>query len=225
MPRRWDVTLVNEMVRDAEPDKLDVDAGLESLAQESLGAANKRHNQVSDYRRRIDLLHQNGVMVMSIFLLGLDGDTLDYLRRLPDLVHDLRIDVPVFSLAAPIEGTPFHQGLRDAGRLIDGDLLGGVDGVHLLYQPQNLSPDELELALFECMRRGYTTRRVVTRMWRGFRTSFWGGLIAGGANLHYVDHQRDLSRTGRARLAARSPWPGRGRTLSRPSSRWWRSSQ
>ena len=125
MPRRWDVTLVNEMVRDAEPDKLDVDAGLESLAQESLGAANKRHNQVSDYRRRIDLLHQNGVMVMSIFLLGLDGDTLDYIRRLPDLVHDLRIDVPVFSLAAPIEGTPFHQGLRDAGRLIGG--------VHLLY--------------------------------------------------------------------------------------------
>lgn len=190
--------------------------GLESLNQASVGAVNKRHNQVSEYKRRIRLLHDHGIMVMSIFLVGLDGDTAGYIRELPNLVHDIGVDVPVFSLASPIEGTPFHQGLRDSGRLLDGDILGGMDGVQLLYQPEGLSPDELELALFECMRRGYSTARVITRLWRGFRSSFWGGLIAGGANLHYIPHQRDLSRTGRARIAARGSWPGPGRTLTQP---------
>ena len=54
--------------------------GLESLAQDSLMASNKRHNRVRQYRDRIKLLHDNGIIVMSIFLVGLDGDTADTSR-------------------------------------------------------------------------------------------------------------------------------------------------
>ena len=99
--------------------------GLESLAQESLRRSNKRHNQVREYRQRLRYLHDNGVQVMSLFLLGLDGDDPEYLRNLPDLIEDIGVDVPVFSFAAPIEGTPFHASLRDAGQLLPGDILGG----------------------------------------------------------------------------------------------------
>ena len=81
--------------------------GLESLAQDSLKASNKRHNKVREYRERIKLLHDNGVIVMSIFLVGLDGDTAEYLRELPDLVDEIDVDIPVYSLAVPIEGTTF----------------------------------------------------------------------------------------------------------------------
>ena len=55
--------------------------GLESLSSESLAKANKRHNKIDEYRQRIDCLHRNGIVVMSIFLLGLDGDTPDTSRR------------------------------------------------------------------------------------------------------------------------------------------------
>jgi len=192
--------------------------GLESMAQESLGGANKRHNRVDEYRRRIRLLHDNGVLVMSIFLVGLDGDTPDYLRRLPDLVDDVGVDIPVFSFAAPIEGTPFHQGLKDAGRLVDGDILGGMDGVHLLYRPQNLSADEVEMALWDCMRRGYSSGRVLGRIARGMTRSWWGGLASAVTNLFYVGHQRELARSGLERTRARGRWPGHRAALTAPAA-------
>ncbi len=119
--------------------------GLESLSQHSLSSVSKRHNKVREYRRRIRYLHDDGIVVMSLFLLGLDEDTADYLRDLPDLIEDIGIDIPVFSLPAPIDGTPFLRGLRDAGRLLPGDLLDGMDGMQVLYRPKHLSAEELEM--------------------------------------------------------------------------------
>jgi radical SAM superfamily enzyme YgiQ (UPF0313 family) len=181
--------------------------GLESLAQESLRLSNKRHNQVREYRQRLRHLHDNGVQVMSLFLLGLPGDDREYLRNLPDLIEDIGVDVPVFSFAAPIEGTPFHKSLRDAGQLLPGDILGGMDGMHLVYRPENVAPEELEL--FECMRRAYSVARVTRRILRGMRSGFWGGLANGSANLAYAPYQRSLARSGLERVKARGAWPGR----------------
>ena len=140
--------------------------GLESLSQQSLSGVNKRQNKVGDYKQRIRYLHDNGVLVMSIFLVGLDGDTPEYVRELPNMIEDVGVDLPVFSFAAPIEGTPFHQGLKDSGRLMEGDILGGMDGMHLLYRPRDVSPDEVELGMFECMRRAYHPGRVLRRVTR-----------------------------------------------------------
>jgi radical SAM superfamily enzyme YgiQ (UPF0313 family) len=190
--------------------------GLESLSQESLRSSNKRHNRVHEYRQRLGYLHDNGVLVMSIFLLGLDGDGVEYLGDLPNLVHDVGVDVPVFSFAAPIEGTPFHRELRDSGRLLEGDIFGAMDGVHLAYRPRDVSPDELEFALFECMRRAYRPVRVARRIGRGLRAGFWGGLVNASANLGYMSFQRSLARVGLHRVQARGPWPGSSRERSTP---------
>jgi radical SAM superfamily enzyme YgiQ (UPF0313 family) len=182
--------------------------GLESLAQESLSGSNKRHNKVSEYRQRLRLLHDNGVLVMSLFLLGLDGDSVDYLRKLPDLVDQIGVDVPAFSFAAPIEGTDLRGRLQAEGRLLEGDLLDGLDGMHLMYRPLRVSADELEQALFECMRHAYSPWRVAKRVLRGARSGFWGGLANAMANAAYMPYQRSLASAGRRRVRERGPWPG-----------------
>lgn len=182
--------------------------GLESLAEDSLAASNKKHNKVREYREKIRLLHDNGVIVMSIFLVGLDGDTPEYLRQLPDLVDAVDVDIPVYSLAVPIEGTTFRRELQEAGRLLPGDLLDGSDGQHLVYRPRRISPDELEIALAACMRRSYhpwrTARRVVRRIRHGAVTF----AMSATANRIYQRHQLALARTGLSRIAARGLWPG-----------------
>jgi radical SAM superfamily enzyme YgiQ (UPF0313 family) len=180
--------------------------GLESLAQESLQVANKRHNRVRDYRRRIGYLHRHGVAVMSIFLVGLDGDTPEYLRDLPNLIADVGVDVPVFSLAVPIEGTPFHQELAELQRLLPGDLLDGSDGQHVVFRPKHLSPDELEVALAACMSRGYSRRAVARRVLRRLSSGWSCFLTNATANGIYMRHQRALVEAAQRRRAGRGPW-------------------
>jgi radical SAM superfamily enzyme YgiQ (UPF0313 family) len=181
--------------------------GLESLAQDSLHASNKRHNKVTEYRRRIEHLHDQGIVVMSIFLLGLDGDTPEYLRQLPSLVEEIGIDIPVYSLPVPIERTPFHEELRDAGRLIDGSLLDGSDAAQLVYRPRGISPDELELALGCCMRWSYQPLRTVRRVLR--RMPDPRSVVASvRANWVYMRYERAVARVGAERRRVRGPWPG-----------------
>lgn len=182
--------------------------GLESLSQESLKNSNKRQNKVAEFKRRLGYLHDNGVMVMSIFLLGLDGDTAEYIERLPEMIHEIGVDVPVISFAAPIEGTTFYNDLRSNGRLLPGDILGGMDGMHLVYKPLNISPDELETALMQCMRKLYSPGFVARRIARRLRTGFWGGLSNATANVFYAAFQRSLSNAGLERIRSRGPWPG-----------------
>jgi radical SAM superfamily enzyme YgiQ (UPF0313 family) len=188
--------------------------GLESLAQASLSATNKRHNKVAEYRRRVEHLHDNGIVVMSIFLLGLDGDTPQYLRDLPHLVDEIDIDIPVYSLPVPIERTAFHDDLRRSGRLIDGDLLDGSDAAQLVYRPRNVSPDELELALSYCMRWTYhplrTLRRVLRRVPDGSLSAFGSAR----ANWVYMRYERAVAHLGLARRRRRGPWPGAARAAA-----------
>lgn len=182
--------------------------GLESLIQDSLQASNKKHNKVREYRDRIKLLHDNGVIVMSIFLVGLDGDTPEYLQQLPDLVDEVDVDIPVYSLAVPIEGTTFRRELEDAGRLLPGDLLDGSDGAHLVYRPRRISPDEVEIALASCMRRSYHPLRTARRVARRIRNGAVTFAMSATANRIYQRHQLALARTGLSRIAARGVWPG-----------------
>jgi radical SAM superfamily enzyme YgiQ (UPF0313 family) len=182
--------------------------GLESMAQDSLQASNKKHNKVREYRDRIKLLHDNGAIVMSIFLVGLDGDTREYLRALPDLVNEIGVDVPVYSFAVPIEGTTLKRELSAAGRLLPGDLLDGSDGAHLMYTPSRISPDEVETALAACMQRSYGGIRMARRMVRRVRNGAVPFIMSATANRIYRRHQLAIAHTGLARRAARGVWPG-----------------
>jgi radical SAM superfamily enzyme YgiQ (UPF0313 family) len=184
--------------------------GLESLAEESLKTSNKRQNRVSEYRERIRHLHDNGMIVMSIFLLGLDGDTEEYLSRLPNLIEEVGVDVPVFSLAAPILHTPFRRALESESRLLPGDLLDGMDGVHLVYRPLRVPADELELALGLCMKRAYTPGRVLRRMLRRIPDGLWASAASAFCNSFYVPYQRTIADAVRDRVERRGPWPGHG---------------
>ena len=182
--------------------------GLESLSQQSLKTASKKHNRVSEYKRRIGYLHDNGVLVMSIFLVGLDGDTPEYLADLPNLVHDIGVDLPVFSFAAPLESTPLREELRAAGRLLDGDLNYAMDGSHLVYKPDGLSADELEVALFGMMKVAYSPGRVLRRVVRRLNLGLTATLFMAGSNLHYLWYERAIAASSLRRLARRGAWPG-----------------
>jgi radical SAM superfamily enzyme YgiQ (UPF0313 family) len=182
--------------------------GLESLSQQSLKGAAKKQNRVQDYKRRLGWLHDNGILVMSIFLLGMDGDMPQYLEDLPNLVHEVGVDLPVFSFPAPLESTPFRAELLQQDRLLPGDLNYAMDGSHLVYKPRELSPDDVEAALFRAMRIAYGPKRTFQRIARRLRLGWKASLFNASSNLHYWWYERAIAETSLERLRKRGPWPG-----------------
>jgi radical SAM superfamily enzyme YgiQ (UPF0313 family) len=192
--------------------------GLESLSAESLRESNKRQNHVAEYKQVLEWLHDNGILVMSIFLIGLDGDTQDYLERLPELVEKIGVDVPVFSLAAPIEGTPFRNMLTRENRLLAGDLNYAMDGSRLVYRPRTLIADDVEPSLYRIMQQVYKPSWLIRRIVRRFSGGFESALIAAGMNLSYRAYELAIAKRGFERVRARGPWPGEGLELLRAGS-------
>jgi hypothetical protein len=131
------------------------------------------------------------------------------LRRLPDLIEEIGVDIPVYSLPVPIEGTPFRAELRAAGRLLPGDLLDESDSAQLVYQPRRVSPDELEFALAFCMRRSYSLWRVARRVARRLRDGWLPAVNTACVNNVYGRYERAVATSGLRRIRERGPWPGR----------------
>jgi radical SAM superfamily enzyme YgiQ (UPF0313 family) len=166
--------------------------GLESINQRSLDAADKRHNQVRDYRRLLQRFHAHGIALQAGVMFGFDGDDLDTFARTVDGLGEIGLDSATISLLVPYPGTPAYAKLRGEGRIIDADWRHYNGKTHVVYRPRLMTPDQL-LAGYEWAKaQFYSTAHIVRRL-SVSRTGLWWNIPR---NLGY---RRGLTGEHRAR--------------------------
>lgn len=163
--------------------------GLETLDQGGLSDARKKFNGSVDYAKLIGDLHNLDIAVQGCFVFGLDHDTPDVFDATVQFAIDTGIDLPRFALLTPFPGTPLHQRLKDSGRLLtlDWEL---YDGQHVVFQPLNMSPQELAAGHERAWKAVYRPSAIVRRLWKA---RAWE-LLAIGANLGYRFYAHNLHR-------------------------------
>ena len=116
--------------------------GLEIIMSDSLGDANKRFNGSVDYKALIADLHDLHIAIQGCFVFGLDHDPLEVFDITADFAVDNGIDLPRFAILTPFPGTPLHQRLAAENRILtrDWEL---YDGQHVVFQPRNMTPQQL----------------------------------------------------------------------------------
>jgi radical SAM superfamily enzyme YgiQ (UPF0313 family) len=118
--------------------------GLESLNQASIRSMNKGQNRLEDVDRAMRLAYGNGILLSYGLLVGADGDTNEYLERLPEYVADLGWHAVVFvGIVSPYPETPFFRRLASEGRLLPGTISRDYDGYTVCHRPENLHPTEV----------------------------------------------------------------------------------
>lgn len=135
--------------------------GFESVNQETQKNIHKGQNHVDEYRGLMDKLHRQGIMVMGCFAFGADGDGPDVFDRTVQLCVDAKIDLPRFSIITPFPNTPFYRELEEQGRITERDW-AMYDVEHCVYQPKQMSKDELEAGIAKAWKQAYS----VKNMWR-----------------------------------------------------------
>jgi radical SAM superfamily enzyme YgiQ (UPF0313 family) len=149
--KRWGCAASFDVLRDRETVRLMAHAGcryvytgLESLDPEALAAMNKPQNRLREVDRVMTQCYEEGVVLSFGLLVGSDGDTSEYLERLPGYLADLRyFSVTFVGILCPYPGTPLFAGLQREGRILREATIRDFDGYTVCHRPRRLSPDEV----------------------------------------------------------------------------------
>jgi radical SAM superfamily enzyme YgiQ (UPF0313 family) len=163
--------------------------GFESIVAENLSDVRKGFNKPDDYARVVELLHQRRIAVQGCFVFGMDADTPEICAETAELAVAIGIDLPRFAISTPFPGTPLHQRLEAAGRILTRDWQR-YDGQHVVFQPARMSPRELELATEAAWRHAYSWRSIARRL----RHAAAPWPVAIGTNLGYRFYAHNLHR-------------------------------
>ena len=137
--------------------------GFESLNQDSLRETRKSFNALKDYHYVVRRLHERGIGIMGCFVFGFDNDTSDVFEQTVDFVIEANIDLPRYAILTPFPGTPLFRSLEQEGRIITRDW-SLYDGQHVVYQPQQMSPDLLLAKTEWAWKRTYGYRSIAKRL-------------------------------------------------------------
>jgi radical SAM superfamily enzyme YgiQ (UPF0313 family) len=163
--------------------------GLESVTPGSLQDANKRFNGTVDYMQLISQLHELGIAVQGCFVFGLDHDSPDVFEATVELAIEAGIDLPRFAVLTPFPGTPLYKRLANQGRILTTDW-ERYDGQHVVFQPANMSPQQLAAGHERAWKKAYGYGAIARRLWkaRAFEA------LAVAANLGYRFYAHNLHR-------------------------------
>jgi radical SAM superfamily enzyme YgiQ (UPF0313 family) len=150
----WDTELL-ELMRETHCTWVYV--GFESVNPAALEEYNKQQTveQIAD---SIRAFHAYNIPIHGMFVLGCDADTLETIRTTVDFAIKHKIDTVQFLTITPIPGTEFYEQMKAEDRLISDDW-SLYDGHHVVIQPAQMTPYELQVASLQGMLRFYAPRR------------------------------------------------------------------
>lgn len=159
--------------------------GLESLNPESIKAMNKGQNRLSELKETIRRTFSAGILLSFGLIVGSDGDTSEYLERVPDYLAELQyFSITFLGIVCPYPETPFYRQLQAEGRLLPGAISRDFDGYTLCHRPMKLSPSETiehyqtlcrRLATLPNIARHYWTKLPLSRLPKYRRSILFSG--------------------------------------------------
>ena len=97
--------------------------GLESINPDNLVHMKKNQNRITEYRKMFQAWKQAGMVTYAGFILGLQGDTPESVRRDIEIIQkELPVDLLEFTMLTPLPGSEDHQKLHEKGVWMDPDL-------------------------------------------------------------------------------------------------------
>ncbi|MCK4364582.1 MAG: B12-binding domain-containing radical SAM protein [Thermoplasmatales archaeon] len=164
--------------KDEELLKLSAEAGclawwidFESFSQETLNSLGKKTNKIEEYASAINKIHSYGISVIGTLIFGLDTDTLEVFNETRKALKNLEIDALEVNIVCPLPGTPLFEKLDKQGRILTKDW-PKYDDFNIVFQPKNMTPEELWIKSHEVAKEFYSYPDYLKRIIRGLKLNF-----------------------------------------------------
>ncbi len=132
-----------------------VQVGFQSFNRASLQQAGVYHNRVENYKGLVDKLHERGILVTGFFMFGFDTDTPDCFDGTVKLIKHIGVDDAKLYILTPYPGTELYRKFEREGRLLPGRSRTQFGWSHAVFEPANMTPEELERGVQRAYNRLY----------------------------------------------------------------------
>jgi len=186
--------------------------GMESVNPDTLMAAKKRQNKITEYRKLLLAWKAVGAVTYAGYILGFPNDTPESIKRDIAIVQrELPIDMMEFFCLTPLPGSEDHQILYRNGVAMDPDM-NRYDTEHVTTAHPRMSAAQLARTYREAWARYYTDEHVETVLRRaaatGVGTSKVAGMLAGFAGAIGIEGVHPLQSGVVRRKVRRQRRPG-----------------
>lgn len=147
--------------------------GFESVDPESLKEM-KKSQTVAEIKSAIKIFNNNSIQIHGMFVFGFESDTLKKIKQTIKFVNQSRISTVQFLILTPLPGTITFNKLKQSGRIKFQDW-GLYDAHHAVFEPKNMSIEELQLAQMKGHQSFYSRKKLIKRLLR-FE---WNALLIG----------------------------------------------
>jgi radical SAM superfamily enzyme YgiQ (UPF0313 family) len=160
--------------------------GFESLNQDSLKEAKKAFNMRRSYYDVVRRIHDRGIAIMGCFVFGFDHDTLDTFDETVEFIMESRMDLPRYAIAVPFPNTGLFKRLKAESR-ITTENWSLYDGQHVVFEPKNMTADELLQNTSRAWKKTYSYQSIWKRL-AGSRTQLPISIPANFGYRFYANH-------------------------------------
>ena len=169
---------VNALAKDEELLKIASEAGceiwilgFESVSQETINDIGKPTNIVKNYNTTIKKIHDYGMMIQGLFILGFDTDTPDVFDNTLNSIDNWELDKAGFAILTPFPGTSLFEKLEKENRIISKDW-SKYNLKNVVFQPKNMTPEELFNGTNRILNKFYTVPHLIKRSLQDENISF-----------------------------------------------------
>lgn len=147
--------------------------GLESISQQSMAEVNKGFNRMEEYLQIIDRIHRRGIAVQVGIVFGFDHDTPQIFETTLDFLEQAGVQNVTFNILTPFPGTPLFQRLEAEGCILTRDWRKYNSRSDVVYQPKQMSVQELLDGFRYANARFYAPRSMAKRLLRSPVQLWW----------------------------------------------------
>lgn len=116
----------------------------------------------------IKKIHETGMGVVGLFVMGFDHDTPETFQAMWDFIRTSEMDGVSTTVLTPYPSTPFYDQVIAENRLLDVPW-SHFDTSHVTFIPKNFTPDELRDAYDWLCRKIYSPTQIALRGLRSLR--------------------------------------------------------
>ena len=137
--------------------------GFESINSDSIIDVHKVQNHTDTYENAVHEIHKRGIMINASFVFGLDGDTKETFQSTLDWIVKNKIETVTSHILTPYPGTALYRRLKEERRIIEEDL-SLYNTAHVVFQPKNMTRQELQDGYLWIYRNIYSFKNILKRM-------------------------------------------------------------